>query len=123
MSHAITKISGRIFALALLVTSLFTLTGCADENDFYGPSIIGGWQLVSTNTGYNEFTFYPDGSGSYYVDDYYGEDYYYIDWETWGNQLNIYFPTETWQFSWSIRNGYLYLYPYGGGEPWVYQRY
>lgn len=112
------------FPALLLITIFVGLTSCSDEPYYYdAPPFVGGWQLVGPpSVGYNEFVFYPDGSGTYYVNDYYGEDTYYMEWEVYGSQLTVYFPSDfdTMYFSWRYANGYLYLYPDGGGQPWVY---
>lgn len=114
-----------VFNLAVILSTLLALTACDPDDDYYyDPPIVGGWQLIAPSTiGYNEFYFYPDGSGTYYVDDYYGEDSYYIEWDIYGQQLTVYFPDQgdTMYFSWAVRGATLYLYPSGGGEPWVYQ--
>lgn len=108
------------FHALMLMLVMVGLTSCADDDPYYDYSpIIGDWYLVDPPTAiYNEFSFYPDGSGNYYADDGYGDEY--ISWETWGNQLNVYFSTETWQFTWAMRGGYLYLYPFDGGQTLVY---
>ncbi len=109
------------FSVLMIAFSLLGLTSCADEPYYGEPPIIGGWQLVGPpSVGYNEFVFYPDGSGTYYVDDAYGTDTYYIEWETFGNELTVYFSTDTMYFNWAIRNGYLYLYPIDGVPAWMY---
>lgn len=108
------------FRALMLMMIVVGLSSCADDDPYFSNSpIVGSWYLVDPPTAiYNEFDFYPDGSGNYYADDGYGTEY--ITWETWGSQLNVYFTTETWQFNWAMRGGYLYLYPYGDGSTLVY---
>ncbi|MDE5724968.1 MAG: hypothetical protein K2I12_03040 [Duncaniella sp.] len=108
------------FPALLLILTLIGLTSCAADDPYYDYSpIVGGWYLVdSPGVIYNEFEFYSDGSGLYYADDGYGSEY--IEWVTYGNQLTVYLASETWDFDWAIRGGYLYLYPYAGGPTMVY---
>ena len=114
-----------LIATVLIMT--LTLTSCTDYDEpYYNHTLVGTWQMVSpVGLFYNEFTFYPDGSGNYYVSDQYGEDNYYIEWYVNGSQLTVDFPDQmdTMYFTWSVTGYSLYLYPSTGGNPWVYQLY
>ncbi|MCI9286077.1 MAG: hypothetical protein HFJ91_09915 [Muribaculaceae bacterium] len=121
-------LSRPVLLLGMMLVAMVMLQSCDPDDDYYydDPPLVGTWELVSPPTiGYNEFTFYPDGSGTYYVNDYYGEDTYYIEWEAWGGQLTVYFPgqMDTMYFNWSIRGNNLYLYPDDGSGPWIYVGY
>lgn len=113
--------------LTVILVSAMCFTACDDDDDYYyGNPIVGDWQMVSqTGYFYNEFTFYPDGTGTYYVEDQYGSDTYYIQWDTYGSQLTVDFPNQmdTMYFNWSVQGNTLYLYPDDGGNPWVYRAY
>lgn len=115
-----------MMVVALIIASI-TLVSCDDDDDYYyGSPLVGTWQMVApVGQFYNEFTFYANGSGSYYVEDYYGSDEYYIEWWTNGSALTVDFPDEmdTMYFTYRISGYSLYLYPSEGGEPWVYQLY
>lgn len=107
------------FTVIMLLLTFVGLTSCSDDDPYYDSPILGGWYLVdSPGAIYNEFEFYPDGTGNYYAEDGYGDEF--IEWEIIGNQLSIYFPSETWNFTWILQGGYLYLYPYGGGAVMIY---
>lgn len=120
MKKLLTTTRSLTFRALMLMMVVVGLASCSDEPYYNNSPLVGGWYLVDSSSGaiYNEFEFYSDGSGTYYADDGYGTEY--ISWESWGNQLNVYFPSETWQFSWSYRGGYLYLYPFDGGSTLVY---
>lgn len=92
-----------LIATVLIMT--LTITSCTDDDEpYYNHPLVGTWQMVSpVGIFYNEFTFYPDGSGNYYVSDQYGEDNYYIEWYVNGSQLTVDFPDQmdTMYFTWS----------------------
>lgn len=118
------RLHSRNFSLLLTLLVMFAalfMTSCDDDDDYYSP-LEGSWYIVEPPTAdYNEYDFYSNGTGNYYVEDYAGNSNYYFTWETFGSDLYIYFAQgDTWRFSWLIRDGYLYLYPYGGGLPLVY---
>lgn len=114
--------------LSVILLAMLTVSACDTEDDYYGSPIVGSWRMVAPlDQFYNEFTFYPDGTGSYFVDDYWGPDTYYIEWYTEGPELWVYFPdtmgADNMYFRWRVIGSSLYLYPDGGGTPWVYQWY
>lgn len=111
-----------ISLLLVMFVSLFTTTSCDDDHHYYNP-IVGNWSLTDpVDAYYNEYYFYPDGTGIYYIDDYYGESTYYFTWETYHSYLYVYFNTgETWTYRWDFRYGCLYLYPIGSPYPFIYQ--
>ncbi|MCM1521119.1 MAG: hypothetical protein NC039_00535 [Muribaculaceae bacterium] len=114
---------------SLLTVLLITVTltsSCNDEEEFYDNPLVGTWQMVAPlDEFYNEFTFYADGSGSYYVEDDWGSDTYYIYWYVYGNQLQVDFPDQmdSMYFTWQSDGYTLYLYPSDGSMPWVYRYY
>lgn len=120
MKKLLTTKRGFTFQALMLMITILGLTSCVEDEPYYDYSpLIGGWYLVdSPGVIYNEFEFYSNGSGNYYADDGYGDEY--IEWSSYGNQLTVYLQSETWDFNWAIRGGYLYLYPYGGGPTMVY---
>ncbi|MCM1163572.1 MAG: hypothetical protein NC339_04910 [Muribaculaceae bacterium] len=102
------------------------MSSCDPDDEYYGNPLVGTWQMVAPLDGfYNEFTFYADGSGTYYVEDDWGRDNYYINWYLYGNQLQVDFPDQmdTMYFTCQVSGYSLYLYPSDGGTPWVYQLY
>ena len=113
-----------IFYLMAAIVCCISLTSC-DDNDYYGNPIVGRWQLIApTNVDYNEYAFFGNGSGRYFVSDAWGEDYYYFTWETYGDRLNVYFDNgDVWYFGWTVQGYNLYLYPDNSPIPLVYQYY
>lgn len=114
--------------LLLMVVALMccvTLSSCEDDGYYYGNPIVGRWQLIApTNVDYNEYVFYSNGTGAYYIQDAWGEDEYYFRWDVFGDQLSIYFDNgENWYFGWTVQGYNLYLYPDNSGIPLVYQYY
>lgn len=114
--------------LSLILLAMLTVTSCDTDDDLYGNPIVGNWQMVAPlDQFYNEFSFYADGTGSYYVEDDLGPDTYYIEWYTDGPELWVYFPdtmgADSMYFTWRVSGPTLYLYPDGAGTPWVYQWY
>ncbi|MCM1520221.1 MAG: hypothetical protein NC098_05490 [Lachnoclostridium sp.] len=112
------------FMTLVAIICCMSMTSCDDE-DNYGNPIIGRWQLIApTNVDYNEYYFYPDGTGAYYISDAWGQDMYYFDWNTYGDQLTIYFDNgDIWNYGWTVQGYNLYLYPDNSGIPLVYQYY
>ena len=116
------------FSVILLTVMLYALplTSC-DDDDYFGDPLVGTWQMVApADSFYNEFTFNPDGSGTYYVEDWFGADTYYIEWYTTGrDRLVVEFPNEwdSMYFIYNVSGRSLYLYPEEGGDPWVYRFY
>lgn len=107
--------------LLVMFVSLFTTTSC-DDDDYYNP-VVGNWSIIEpANAYYNEYCFYPDGTGTYYIDDYAGQSTYYFTWQTYEDFLYIYFNMgDTWTFNWDVSFGCLYLYPIGSPYPYVYK--
>lgn len=114
----------RNFSLSLLLVmfAAMFMTSCDDDDDYWYSPLEGSWTIVDPpGVDYNEYTFYSDGTGVYYIEDYAGNPSYYFTWETFNNNLYVYFNMgETWRFTWLIRDGYLYLYSPGSGVPLVY---
>lgn len=113
----------RNFSLSLILVmfvALFT-TSCDDDEGYCSP-IEGNWEIVDPpNVDYNEYSFFHDGTGAYYIEDYYGNSTYYFTWQIYGDSLYVYFTTgDTWTFRWYISNGYLYLYRNGAVVPLIY---
>lgn len=112
--------------ITAIILATLSLTSCDDDDEYYGNPLVGTWQMIAPLDGfYNEFTFYSDGSGAYYVEDSWGSDTYYINWYLYGSQLQVDFPDQmdTMYFTCSIQGYNLFLYPDNGGNPWVYQLY
>lgn len=69
----------RNFSLSLILVmfvALFT-TSC-DDDDYYCSPIEGNWEIVDPpNVDYNEYSFFHDGTGAYYIEDYYGNSTYH----------------------------------------------
>jgi hypothetical protein len=111
--------------MAVILATL-SLQSCAEDDEYYGNPLVGTWQMVAPLNGfYNQFTFYSNGTGTYYVEDDWGSDSYYINWYVYGNQLQVEFPDEmdTMSFLWQIDGYSLYLYPSDGSATWVYRLY
>ncbi|MDE5727690.1 MAG: hypothetical protein K2H83_03825 [Duncaniella sp.] len=110
--------------LAVIMTAALSLTSCVvDDED---PFITGNWRMVAPlGDFYNEFSFRRNGTGYYYVEDYYGQDTFDIIWYTSGNQLTVEFPDQMDQmyFTWQSNGDVLYLYPWEGGDTWIYNRF
>jgi len=111
--------------LAVIMTAALSMTSCVVD-DYEDPFIVGNWRMVAPlGDIYNEFSFRSNGTGTYYVEDIYGADSYYINWYTSGNQLTVEFPDEMDQmyFTWQSNGDVLYLWPWEGGDTWIYNRY
>ena len=120
----------QIYRYAALLTTIFLATlalqSCATDDEYYDHPLVGTWQMVAPLNGfYNEFTFYSNGTGAYFVEDDWGQDNYYINWYAYGNQLQVEFPDQmdTMSFTWQMDGYSLYLYPVEGGATWVYRLY
>lgn len=121
-----TKIYRYGLLLVAITVAALSLSSCAPDDDGPEAYIIGDWYMVAPlGDIYNEFTFYSNGTGSYYVEDAWGADEYYIEWYTSGNSLTIDFPYDYDQmyFQWQCNGDVLYLQPSTGGPTWVYNRY
>lgn len=114
----------RNFSVSLLLVMFFALftTSCDDDDDYYMSPIEGSWAIVDPpEVDYNEYFFFSDGTGTYYIEDYAGNSTYYFTWQTFGNVLYVYFNTgDTWRYTWYLRDGYLYMYRDGTNVPLVY---
>lgn len=120
-----TKIYRYGLLLAAIMTAMFAMTSCVPDDDD-DPFITGRWYMVAPlGDIYNEFIFNSNGTGTYYVEDVWGQDTYYINWYTAGNQLTVEFPDEFDQmyFQWQSNGEVLYLQPSTGGPTWVYNRF
>ncbi|MBD5345016.1 MAG: hypothetical protein HDR90_08550 [Bacteroides sp.] len=117
----ISKHLSRITLLFAAVMVCLAFTSC-DDDDYYNNPLVGRWELVApTDVDYNCFYFYPDGTGQYYVDDFWGEDWYYFSWEVNGPNLAVYFNNgDVWYYSWTVQGSSLYLYAPGENVPYVY---
>ena len=112
-----------LFMMLFMFTTLTALTSCEPEDDdpFY---LTGSWQQVApTIDGYAAYTFYGDGTGYYYVDDYYGEDVYDFVWWTEGPSGLVidYGYGDIYSYGYSVQGYDLYLYPDDGGNPLVFR--
>lgn len=110
-----------VMAIVAVIMACMTMTSCQDDN-YYNHPLVGNWELVApAGEDYNCFYFYPDGSGQYYVEDYWGNDWYNFAWETDGNYLTVYFRNgDVWYYRWAMQGYSLYLYTQGNIEPYVY---
>lgn len=115
----------KILVMMVAVMSVMALSSCDDDDTYYGNPLTGRWQLIApTNVNYNEWVLNPNGTGTYFVSDYWGDDYYPIRWNSYGNQLQVYFQNgEVWNYGWTVQGYTLYLYPDNSGIPLVYQSY
>ncbi len=121
----------RYASLLFIAVATLMLSSCdSDDEPYYyddlDPRLVGEWVLVSNSGPFdNEFIFYSNGTGSYYVNDSYGPTTYYINWWTYGDNLTVDFPNQggdQMYFSYEFMGGYLYLYPSSGGT-WIYEPY
>ena len=112
-----------LFMMLFMFATLTALTSCEpdDDNPFY---LNGTWQQVApTIDGYAAYTFYSDGTGYYYVDDYYGEDEYDFVWWTEGPSGLVidYGYGDVYSYGYSVQRYDLYLYPDDGSNPLVFR--
>ena len=105
--------------LAMFIACV-SLSSCADEDDYYDYyDLVGKWYEVAPEYG-NVYTFYGNGTGSWY--DNYDAYEYYIYWSVSGSELCIdYGDGDLYYYGWSIQDNTLYLYPDVGGNPIVLQ--
>ncbi len=111
----------RLALMVIAIVAGWSMTSC-DDGDYYNHPLVGNWALVApTNVDYNEYYFYPDGTGQYFVSDYWGQDYYNFAWDTAGPNLTVYFYNgDVWQFGWTVQGNSLYLYSGNDPVPYVY---
>lgn len=112
-------LSGSVILLALMI-SCMSLASCDDDDDYGYYDIVGKWYEVAPEYG-NVYTFYGNGTGSWY--DNYDVYEYYIYWSVRGSEMTIDYGDGEgpYYYSWSMQDNTLYLYPDAGGNPIVLQ--
>lgn len=111
-----------LLMMLLTITAFTTLTSCDPDDEDQPYYLTGTWvQVAPTIDGYASYTFYGNGTGYYYVNDYYGEDEYDFAWWTEGPSGLVidYGYGEVYSFGYSLSGNNLYLYPDNGDNPLV----
>ena len=118
--------------LIVAVMSSVALTGCYDDDDSPGGDwrLEGSWQLTGDEYGslpqsaYCTFYFQGDGYGTYSCYDDYGTwQNYPMTWWADGSYLSISVSWDTWDYTYTVQPGWLYLYPQNGDPYLVFQSY
>jgi len=104
-----------------MLSAVTTLSSCDPDDDLY-YSIEGYWQQIAPSVdGYVSYSFYNDGTGEYYVNDYYGEEFNDFIWWTNGMTLTVDYGYDIYYYTWQTQGDNLYLTPDDGSAPLVFR--
>lgn len=122
---SITKFRNVAVAMLLVFLTGAVTTSCEDEPGY--DWLVGTWRIVAPpSEPDNMFTFYGDGTGTYWWPDDWGTswNYYPFYWEAVGDELYIdFYNGDTWFYYYQLRGGSLYLYDDWNSTPLVYNIY